>query len=66
MDVTVSVYNLLGQKVKTLVDDNQPAGTYSVTWDGTDDSGGEVSSGIYFYQIKSDSYTKARKMLLLK
>jgi hypothetical protein len=66
LDVTVSVYNLLGRRVKTLVEDNQPAGEYSITWDGTDEFGHDVASGIYFYQIKSNVFARARKMLLLK
>ena len=65
-DVTLEIYNLLGQKVKTLISDNQPAGSHSVAWDGTDEAGYPVASGIYFYQLKADGYTRSKKMLLLK
>lgn len=65
-DVSVSIYNILGRKVKTLVDDRQPAGNYRVVWDGRNSEGGEVASGIYFYSIQSEKYRAARKMLLLK
>jgi len=64
--VTISIYNLLGQRVKTLVETEQAAGDYSVRWDGTGEDGSEVSTGIYFYQITTDDLRTGRKMLLLK
>lgn len=64
--VKLNVYNILGQKVKTLVDEQQTAGYKQVIWDGKSDRGQEVSSGIYFYQIQAGSFTKTAKMSLLK
>jgi hypothetical protein len=65
-EVKLYVYNLLGQKVATLVDRSQPAGKYRISWDGTDEGGRSVASGFYFYRIDADNYCEARKMLLLK
>jgi hypothetical protein len=64
--VTILVYNLLGQKIKTLIDEAKPAGQYSITWDGNDTDGSEVATGIYFYYLRADDYVETRKMLLLK
>ncbi len=65
-DVTISIFNLLGRKVKTIVDKNQAAGNYSITWDGTNMEGETVASGVYFYKIKADNQTISKKMMLLK
>ncbi|MFX1517702.1 MAG: C25 family cysteine peptidase [Promethearchaeota archaeon] len=64
--VTLNIYNILGQKVKTLVDEEKSSGTHTIFWDGTDKSGAEVASGIYFYQLKAGEYKKLKKMLLIK
>lgn len=65
--VKLKIYNLLGQEVKVLVNEMKNAGSYSVRWDGTNDNGTVLSSGIYFYKIEtSTGYTKSVKMLLLK
>ncbi|UCG62773.1 MAG: T9SS type A sorting domain-containing protein [Candidatus Zixiibacteriota bacterium] len=64
--VDLSVYNLLGQKVKTLVSGSKPAGEHMISWDGTDSKGEPVSSGIYLYRLRAGDYTNSRKMLLLK
>ncbi|MCJ7497440.1 MAG: T9SS type A sorting domain-containing protein [candidate division Zixibacteria bacterium] len=64
--VALVVYNILGQKVRTLVDAYQAAGFKSVIWDGKDDSGNQVSAGVYFYSIKTDNFIQTKKMLLLK
>ena len=64
--VTVDVFNILGQKVRRLVDSDQPAGEHSVVWDGTDGRGEEVSTGFYFYRVKAGDHTEKKKMLLLK
>ncbi len=68
MDAQVSlvVYNLLGQKVKTLVDERQRAGRYNICWGGRDDNGQEVASGVYFYKIQAGDVKVAKKMALLK
>jgi len=64
--VTLAIYNILGQKVKTLINEHQSAGIKSVRWDGKDDSGNQVSAGVYFYSIKADNFTQTKKMILLK
>ena len=64
--VTLVVYNLLGQKIRTLVDERQSAGSYTVTWDGKDEFHRSVSSGMYFYRIIAENYVETRKMLLLR
>jgi hypothetical protein len=64
--VSITVFNLLGQEVKTLESGMQSAGTYETTWDGTNGAGQEVASGIYFYRIKAGENIETRKMLLLK
>jgi len=65
-DVTVTVYDLLGRNIRTLIDNNLPAGNHSVVWDGRLENDAEAASGIYFYRIESDSFSESRKMLLLK
>ncbi len=65
-DVTLSIYNVLGQNVVTLVDENQKAGAYTVQWNGRNKFGNQVSSGLYFYRIKAGEFVKSFKMTLLK
>ncbi|HHE37760.1 MAG TPA: T9SS type A sorting domain-containing protein, partial [Candidatus Cloacimonetes bacterium] len=60
------IYNLKGQKVKQLVSDQLSAGRYSVIWNGKDDNNKPVSSGVYFYKLKSGNFEKIRKMILMK
>jgi hypothetical protein len=64
--VTLEIYNIKGQKVKTLVNKVLPAGEHSVVWDGKNTNNKTVASGIYFYNLKVGHYKKARKMLLIK
>lgn len=64
--VELTIYNILGQKVKILVDEDKPPGYYEVVWDGRNDSGEEVSSGIYFFRLKIGTYSETRRMLFLK
>jgi hypothetical protein len=64
--VSLKVYNIKGQKVKQLVSEQLSAGQHSVVWNGIDDNGKSVSSGIYFYKLKAGNYQKVKKMLLLK
>ena len=66
MDVRLTVYNVLGQQIRTLVDQTMTAGQHVVSWDGTSESGQSVASGIYFYRLATDVKTETRKMLLLK
>jgi hypothetical protein len=63
---TLKVYNILGELVRVLVDEGKEAGTYTVYWDGKDDKGEEVASGIYFYQLTVEDRTLTKKMLLLR
>lgn len=60
------VYNVLGQVVRTLVDGEMEPGSYQVEWDGRDDRGKEVSSGMYFYRLAAAEHVASKKMLLLK
>lgn len=64
--VKLAIYNILGQKVRILVDEIQDAGHKSVIWDGRDDGGRDVASGIYFYKIAMENFEKTKKMVLLK
>ncbi len=64
--VTLEIFNLLGQSVRTLVDDARSAGKYVVAWDGTDNAGRTSPSGIYFYRLSAGGYADCRKMLLIK
>ena len=64
--VTMKVYNLLGQKITELVSRNIAPGQYSVNWDGTNQSGEPVSSGIYIYSIDADEFRSSKKMVLMK
>jgi len=60
------IFNTLGQRVRTLVDAPQAAGFYSVRWDGRDDQGQKLSSGVYVYRLRSGSFTQSRRMLLVE
>jgi len=64
--VSLSIYDLLGRKIRTLVSENLSPGYKSVLWEGKDDSGKEVSSGIYFYRLKIGDYSEAKRLVLLK
>jgi hypothetical protein len=64
--VTLKIYNTLGQLVRTLVDHRISAGRHSVTWDGRDDHGTLVSSGIYFYSLKTNEKQLTKRMTFLK
>ncbi len=65
-NVRIEIYNMLGQKIRTLVDDQHAVGTYTVTWHGRTDSGSQVASGIYLYKMVAGDYSETRKMTLLK
>ena len=66
-DVELTVYNVVGQAVRTLVAEHQNAGRYVVEWDATNDSGHSLSSGMYFYRLEaSGEFLEVKKMLLLK
>jgi flagellar hook assembly protein FlgD len=63
---TLEIYNILGHKLRTLVDEPQGRGNHEVIWDGKDAKGREVASGIYLYQLKLGDFIQTKKMLLLK
>jgi len=65
-DVELTIYNLMGQKIRTLVSAKMSAGSYTVTWDGRDDRGAKAASGIYFYRLQAGSFTTVRRMVLTK
>ncbi len=62
----IEVFNILGQKVRTLVDEYLTAGNKRVEWDGTDERGSAVASGIYLYKMTANDFTETKKMLLMK
>jgi hypothetical protein len=65
-NAVLTIYNVVGQKIKTLVNSRQNAGNYEIQWNGLNEKGERVSSGVYLYQLKTDSYSEAKKMLLLQ
>jgi subtilisin family serine protease len=66
MKCSLDVYNIRGQKVKTLLNDSKTAGIHSIVWDGKDAHGRSVSSGVYFYRLTTPIRTQTSKMLLMK
>ena len=64
--VIVDIFNILGRKVRTLVDREEPAGSYTVVWDGKSARGQLVSTGVYFYRFRAEDHVETKKMLLLK
>jgi hypothetical protein len=64
--ITLRVYNVLGQSIRTLVNDTKEAGTYEVVWDGRDESGTEVASGVYLYKLEADDFVQTKKMVLIR
>ncbi|MBD3218833.1 MAG: T9SS type A sorting domain-containing protein [candidate division Zixibacteria bacterium] len=65
-NVKLSVYNVMGQKVRTLVNEELDAGWKMVTWDGKSDSGNEVGSGVYLYRVEAGDFIESKKMTLVK
>jgi hypothetical protein len=64
--VKIEIYDILGQKVRTLLDQQKGTGYYSISWNGKNNEGRLVSSGIYIYKMKSKDFLKSRKLLLIK
>lgn len=64
--VQLSIYNILGQRVRILVNEEQNAGYYRIHWNGKDESGRAVASGVYLYKLEAGEISKTRKMLLIK
>jgi len=65
-DVNLTIYNVLGQSIRTIRMNNTQAGRYSIIWNGTNDFGAKVSTGIYFYKIKAGKYSDIKKMVFMK
>jgi len=65
-DATVTIYNMLGQKVRTFNMNDTPAGYHSIKWDATNDYGDPVGAGVYLYQLRANQFVKTKKMVLLK
>ena len=64
--IMLNIYNILGQNVSTLVNGVMNPGTYTMEWNATDETGNPVASGIYFYELRSSSFTARKKMLLIR
>ena len=64
--VIISVYDIIGREIKTLIKTNQSFGSRSISWDGTNDNGEVLPGGIYYYLIKANTYRKIKKMIFLK
>jgi len=64
--VNITIFDILGREVKTIVNQYQNAGHRSITWNATNDRGHSVSAGVYLYRIQAGNYTLAKKMVLLK
>jgi hypothetical protein len=64
--VTITVYDMLGREVKTLVNGTQEAGYKSMIWDATNNNGNPISAGVYLYQIHAGEFVQTKKMVLLK
>jgi hypothetical protein len=64
--VTLEIYNALGQKVRTLINESKDVGQYQITWNGINDAGNHLSSGIYFYRLHAGKFVKVMKMILLR
>ncbi|MCD4698757.1 MAG: T9SS type A sorting domain-containing protein, partial [Bacteroidales bacterium] len=65
-NVALHIYNVRGELVRTLQNGQQPAGKHSIEWNGLNDSGNPVGSGIYFYRLKTEGFTGSMKMFMLK
>ena len=64
--VRIMIYDMLGRKIKTLVERNETPGHKSVVWDGSNDYGKQVSAGVYLFHIESSGFKQTKKMILLK
>ncbi len=64
--VTIEIFNEMGQKIRTLVQEEKPAGRYLAIWDGRNDAGGALSTGLYIVSMRAGSFHKQQKMLLIK
>ncbi len=62
----IIIFNMKGQKVRTLVNERLPAGQHAIVWDGTNDNNKKVASGVYLYKMEAGTYTSTKKMILMK
>ena len=65
-NVKISIYDMMGRKIKNLINTNQKSGYKSVIWNGTNDNGEMVSGGMYLYRLKTNTFRETKKMILLK
>lgn len=64
--VKLEIYNILGQRIRTLVDEDQSAGKKEIIWDGKNESGEQVASGVYFYNLQAGNFVQTKKMVLIR
>ncbi|UCE23499.1 MAG: T9SS type A sorting domain-containing protein [Candidatus Zixiibacteriota bacterium] len=64
--VSLTIYNILGQKIRQWDAESLPAGSYRYEWDGTSDCGGDIASGVYLYNLRTETFSRTKKMILLK
>ncbi len=64
--VDISVYNIAGQKIATLVDKEMDLGSHSIIWDGKNNKGEGLASGVYFYRMETDRFVQTRKLILMR
>jgi hypothetical protein len=64
--VRLAIFNVLGQRIRVLVDQYQSSGSNQVVWDGKDDNGNEVASGVYFYKLEAGEFNQTKKMVLIR
>ncbi len=62
----LKIYDVLGREIKTLVNKEQANGVYEVNWNGDDELGNKVSTGVYFYRIDAGDFVQTKKMMLIK
>ena len=66
MQVKLAIFNLVGQRVRGLIDDFKVPGRYEARWDGKDDFGRDVGSGVYFYSLEAGPFSTTKRMLLIR
>ena len=64
--VRIDIYNIRGQRIATLLDEEMPTGYHNIIWHGIDDNDRKVSSGVYFFRMIADDFVSVRRMILLK
>jgi hypothetical protein len=64
--VRLEVFNILGQRIRTLVNEHQAAGNREVSWDGRNEAGEQVTSGVYFYKLQAEDFVQTKKMVLIR